>query len=344
MSVIDSISQYPIYPFEKVRRKIPDRQKHLNTFIFVSAALMLAEIPLVGGIRKDELTQTSFKVSGTLMQLGTHPFVFASMISPMLFDKKENKHGDNLLGLLLGIVQACQWGYNNGSWFGALELCAITFALLQAEVYLEDRGSISPSTALIFANGARRVLVSLWPNPFGCVWTVVVFVFVVWVEKLFVTIPLTHMKSRSETTSMPLPVMYNSTTSLIVYYTVVEALANVYEPAQMLLPRNVYDLVVAAPCFYVATWFINRRLPSFNNQTAKDLVQGWRKEKFTLKGWRDPSRMYTFVQNIMDRNIHWNTIFICVLWTLTVLYPTTLSISTLFIMASTIKQQKVQLV
>ncbi len=343
MSFIDSISDYVIYPFEKVRRKIPERQKHFNTTIFVALALMLAEIPLVGGIRVDEQTQATFRVSGTLMQLGTQPFVFASMLTPVLF-KKDEKNADNVLGLLLSVVMAGQWAYHNSSWFGGIELCAVAWALLQAETYLSTRGSVSPSTALIFANGSRRILTTIYGQPFSFVWTIVLFVFVAWIETLVVTIPLTHIRYRLQTTSMPIPLMYNSTSALVMYYTLVETIANVYAPANVLFAKTWSDMLIAAPCFYVGVWFINKRLPSFNQRTAKDLVTGWKKEKYTLKGWRDPSRMYKFVQNIMDRNILWNTIFLCLLWTCTVLYPPTVSVTTLFIMASTIMRQKVQLV
>lgn len=343
MSFIDSISDYVLYPFEKVRRQIPERQKHFNTAIFVAIALMLAEIPLVGGIRVDEQTQATFRVSGTLMQLGTQPFVFASMLTPVLF-KKDEKNADNVLGLLFSVVMAGQWAYNNDSWFGGIELCAVGWALLQAETYLSTRGSVSPSTALIFANGSRRILSSVYGHPLSFAWTAVLFVVVAWIETLVVTLPLTHIRYRSQTTSMPIPVMYNSTTALVMYYTLVETLANIYPPANVLIAKSPADMLIAAPCFYLGTWFINKRLPSFNNRTAKDLVTGWKEQKYALKGWRDPSRMYKFVQNIMDRNIRWNTIFLCLLWTCTLLYPPTVSVTTLFIMASTIMRQKVQLV
>jgi preprotein translocase subunit SecY len=343
MSFIDSISDYVLYPFEKVRRQIPERQKHFNTAIFVAIALMLAEIPLVGGIRVDEQTQATFRVSGTLMQLGTQPFVFASMLTPFLF-KKDEKNADNVLGLLFSIVMAGQWAYNNGSWFGGIELCAVGWALLQAETYLSTRGSVSPSTALIFANGSRRILSSVYGHPLSFAWTAVLFVVVAWIETLVVTLPLTHIQYRSQTTSMPIPVMYNSTTALVMYYTLVETLANIYPPANVLIAKSPAGMLIAAPCFYLGTWFINKRLPSFNNRTAKDLVTGWKEQKYALKGWRDPARMYKFVQNIMDRNIRWNTVFLCLLWTCTLLCPPTVSVTTLFIMTSTIMRQKVRLV
>lgn len=342
MSFVDSISEYVIYPFEKVRRKIPERQKHLNTVIFVVIALILAEIPLVGGIRADEQTQATFRVSGTLMQLGTQPFVFASMLSPVLF-KKDEKNADNILGLIISVIMAFQWAFNNGSWFGGLELCVIGWALLQAEIYLEPRGSVSLSTALIFANGSRMIMTSVYRYPIAFVWTVALFVFIAWLESLTVTIALTHMKYRSETTSMPLAVMYNSTTALVMYYTAVETLATFYNPLNVLFAKTYRDLMIAAPCFYLGTWFINRRLASYNKQNGKDLVENWKKEKYTLKGWRDPSRMYKYVQNIIDRNVCWNTIFLCILWTCTSMLSPAVSVTTLFIMANTIKRQKVRL-
>lgn len=337
---INIIESYMVYPFEKVRRKIPMREKHLYTFIFTVIALIASEIPLVGGIRTDYSSEVTFKVSGTLMQLGTQPFVFASMATPFIFEKEE-KQNSNVLGLLLSFFMALQWAWNNSSWFGGLELCFIGWALLQAEVYLKDRGSISPTTALIFANASRKVLLSIFLQPISFIWMAILIVVVAWIETLNVSIPLTHMKYRHQSTGMELPVMYNSTTALIMYYTVIETIATWYPPSRFLMSNRIEKSVfLAAPMLYIGVYAINKQLSTLNKQNGKDLVQKWKEQKYTIKGWRDPKKMYKYVQNIIDRNIYWNTIFICALWTLSVIYPPSVGITTLFILIGTVKRHR----
>lgn len=334
------IQEYVIYPFSKVTHKIPQRQQYLNTVIFTVIALMASEIPLFGGTKTDENAEVTFQVSGTLMQLGTQPFVFASMAAPFLFDK-EDKHSSDLLGLILSVLMAFQWGYRESSWVGCFQLCVVAWTLLQAEVYLKDRGAISPSTALIFANASRRLGLSIFIEPISFTWALILLVAVAWIEALSVSVPLTHQKYRHQSTGMELPVMYNSTTALIMYYTLLETIGTWYPPAMVLLPKSLQrSVLVAAPCLYIGVYLINSRLAALNQQTGSDMIQNWKKQKYTLKGWRDPTKMSKYIQNIIDRNVHWNTAFICILWTLGVLYRPSVGITTLFILIGTVKKHR----
>jgi len=338
--MLNYIESYLIYPFEKIRRKIPTREKYLNTVIFTFLALSAAEIPLVGTMKKENLSEVTFKVSGTLMQLGTQPFVFASMVAPLLLDQ-DNEQGTNIIGFIISIFMALQWGIAEYNWVATVQLCFVAYLLLQSEVYLKERGAISPSTALIFANASKRIILSLFVDPLSFIWAIVLMISVAWIENINITVPLTHTRSRMQTISMELPVMYNSTTALIMYYTFIEILSSIWTPAQILLSRNISrDTFITAPILYICVYFINSKLASFNNQTGKDMIQRWKKQKLTLKGWRDPKKMYKYVQNIIDRNVKWNTIFICGLWTLGILYRPSVGITTLFILVGTIKRNR----
>ena len=135
--------------------------------------------------------------------------------------------------------------------------------------------------------------------------------------------------------------MYNSTTALIMYYTLMETISTWYPPATVLLPRTLsMAVMIAAPCLYLGVYTINNRLASLNKQTGSDLINNWKKQKYTLKGWRDPKKMSKYIQNIIDRNVHWNTVFICLLWTLGVLYRPSVGITTLFILISVVQKHR----
>ena len=277
---------YVMYPFKKVTWHISDREKHFNTAVFTIIALMMSEIPLIGGLRTDEMSEVTFKVSGTLMQLGTQPFVFASMAAPFLFDKPKDpkdtndtrQHYPNLLGLVMSCAMAFKWGWSNG-WLGALQLCLVAYLLLQSELYLQRRSLISPSTALIFAQASKRILISIFLQPVSFIWTALLVCGVAWVESLHVTVPLSHMKTRGHVRSMPLAVMYNSTSALIMYYTALETITSWYGPARFLTSQRwSKSILMAAPCLWLGVWKINTHLAGFNNQNARDLVKKWREQ------------------------------------------------------------------
>ena len=59
---------------------------------------------------------------------------------------------------------------------------------------------------------------------------------VAWIENINITIPLTHMRYRTQTMSMELPVMYNSTTALIMYYTFIEVIGSIWNLKVFCLP------------------------------------------------------------------------------------------------------------
>jgi len=351
---------FVIYPFEKIHQKVTMRRKHFNTAIFTILALMLSEVPLIGGTRTNEMSEVTFSVAGTLMQLGTQPFVFASMAAPFIFDepkdvtkgkkKKKKKIRDTsrdnfplLLGLALSWFMSFRWGYAIG-WLAGIQLAAVAIGLLQCMIYLRERSSISPSTALIFANASKRILVSTYTRPLAFIWTIFLVGLVAWVESLHVNVQLQHQKLRKHKTSIPLPVMYNSTSALIMYYTLVECLTGWFRPARILLSRQwSWTLLLTIPTMFSCIWFINKKLPKMNNQRAVDLVKQWKEHGLSISGWRDPKRIHKHVQGIINKNVLWNTIFICGLWSLGFIFSPACGVTTLFILLSTIKRQGISL-
>lgn len=343
--VLDTISEWSTYEFEPPRRKIPTREKHFNTIVAVLIGLIFSRIPLIYGTEPVEAADSlvTFRVSGTWMQFGTQPFVFASMAYSLIFDKGEHANKrSKALGLLFAAVMSLRWWlWEEHHWFCAFQLMTVAFGLVQAMTYLEDRGSVNLTTALIFAQASESIVSSVFS--ISILWAIVLIAAVSWIETLVVTVPLTHMTRKSQTVSMPMPVMYNSTTGLVMYFTLIEMLAGVYQPLEILSSNTIrVQTLVSAAALFVGLYIVNKQIPRVEERTGRHLIRAWQKEKFTIKGWRSESRMAKYIQNIIDRNVFWNTIILFALWCLGVLLKPPVSVTTLFILTTTAKQHVTQ--
>jgi preprotein translocase subunit SecY len=337
---LDTLEPWVIQKFEEPARKIPMREKHFNTAMAVTIALIFSHIPLIYGTEPVETLENTltFRVMGTWMQLGTQPFVSASLAAGFLFKKgKELRTRSRVLGLIFAVIFAIKWTITgNHHWFCTLQLCMVSYGLLQLITWLDMHGSVNFSTALIFAHASENIVSSVFS--LSGWWAISLILLVTWLNGLDVTVPLTHKKYRSQTTSMPLPVLYNSTSALIIYSTVIEALSTLYRPAAVLaFHRMDSTIVVTFLGVYTGIYFINKLLPSMEDKTGRHLIENWKKEGYTMKGWRSDSKMATHVQKIIDRNIYWNTVILCALWSIGTLLPPAANITTLFILSDAAK-------
>ena len=110
----DQIADKTIYNFEKPLHKVPINKKHLNTLVATVIVLLLAHIPLIYGFTpvKTPDNLVTFRVDGTWMQLGTQPFVFASMAAGFIFNKDEHlKTRSRALGLVFAILLSLKWSF-----------------------------------------------------------------------------------------------------------------------------------------------------------------------------------------------------------------------------------------
>ena len=344
-SVLDKIAELTVFDFGKPTRKIPMREKHFNTAIVVLMGLVLSHVPLIYGTEPVQLENSmiTFRVSGTLMQFGTQPFVFASMAYSLIFDKDENARArSRALGMVCSVLMCLRWTlWEEHHWFCGVQLMTVSVLLLQAMCYLDTRGSIHLSTALIFAQASERILTAVFS--LSIVWAILLIAAVSWIETLVVTVPLTHLTRKSQTVSMPLPVMYNSTSSLVMYYTLVEMLAGVWPPLEILLQRDLnMNTLFAAIALLGGLYILNKQLPRVEEKTGRDLVRMWKKEHYTMKGWRDEKKIGRYIQKIIDRNVLWNTMILFSLWAVGVIFRPPISVTTLFILTSTAKEYVTQ--
>lgn len=350
-TAFDKIADTVIHEFEPPLRKIPMREKHFNTAIATMIGLVFAAVPLIYGYVpvKTPDNLVTFRVDGTWMQLGTQPFVFASMVAGYIFDK--DKHlavRSKALGFVFSILLALKWSFwNQHHWFCAVQLMGVSYVILQAMVYLETRGSVHLSTALICAHASKNMLQSLLTftvqSEVAVLSAIVLILLVCWLEELMVTIPLTHMRRKSQTMSMQLPIMYNSTTALVMHYTLVEVLSGLYAPLAILQSNTIERSTLGAAVVLLSgLHYFNQNLPEMEEKTGRHLIKNWNKQQYTIKGWRSQQKMAQYIQRIVDRNVYWNTIILFGLWCVGVFFKPSISVTTLFILTSTAKQHITQ--
>ena len=340
-AVLDKISAVTVVDFKAPTRKMPMREKHFHTAVAVLVGLVFSHVPLIYGTEPVQMSDSSvtFRVTGTWMQFGTQPFVFASMAYGLIFDKGEHaRRRARAMGLICALFMTLRWTWWEGHhWFCGVQLLAVSYGLLVAMCFLDTRGSVPLSTALIFAHASENILRAVFSV--SIVWTVLLILAVSWIERLVITVPLTHLTRKSQTLSMPLPVMYNSTTSLVMYYTLVEMLSSVYAPLGILMSRDMsLRTVVAAVALLGGLLVFNGQIHQVEERTGRDLVRGWKKERYGMKGWRSESKMAQFIQKIIDRNVYWNSLILFALWSVGVVFKPPVSVTTLFILTSTAKQ------
>jgi preprotein translocase subunit SecY len=350
-SIFDKISDTVIHKFEPPVRKIPTREKHFNTAIATMIGLILATVPLIYGYVpvKTPDNLVTFRVEGTWMQLGTQPFVFASMVAGYIFDKDEHLTvRSKALGFIFSIFLALKWSFwNQHHWFCAVQLVAVSYIILQAVVYLETRGSVHISTALICAHASKNMLQALLTftvqSEVAVLAAIVLILLVCWVEELMVTIPLTHMRRKSQNMSMQLPIMYNSTTALVMHYTIIDVFSGMYAPLAILQSNTIeWSTLGVAVVLFSGLYYFNQNLPEMEEKTGRHLIKNWNKQQYTIKGWRSQQKMAQYIQRIVDRNVYWNTIILFGLWCVGVFFKPPISVTTLFILTSTAKKQITQ--
>lgn len=334
--VLDKLEQWLVGSVPK-QKQLRQREKHFNTVMVSLCCLVLSSVPLYGGtVTSSEPTSTvTFRSVGTWMHLGTQPFVFASFVHSFVSEKRV-KNQSHVLGFLLSLFQSVQWGMANRGLLGGLQLVLMSYVLMRMLVWLDTHGSIALSTVLIFATASHQLLLSVL-TPVVFVWNCLLLFLVVALESMSVAIPLNHSKTRHQV-SMPIPLLYNSTTALVIYFTVVESLASLIPSAVLLSNRTVgIHSPITLPLMFMTIWSLDRKLPQLQQTSAKTLVQQWKKQSYSLKGWRNEGAI-RFVQRIIDNNLKWSSCIVVSLWLCGSVLPPSFGITTLFVVVSTAKQ------
>ena len=231
-----------------------------------------------------EASNMVFARHGTLMTLGTGPFISSGMAYNLLVKDKNERHA-LLCGLALSIAQSIYTGMTYGA-FASFALIAMSFVLFNAIRICRELGNLDLSSALIVANASQRLYQG---DVLSTILTLIIVCAVSFLNGMYIPIGLMHTKSR-HVSSARLPLMYSGNTPLVVYYTLMEFLP-IHIPLLMGLPI-IYGLAMY--------W------PTVANTTGHDLLRGYEEKDFTLKGWRDKKRMGRHINRQVDTLVKYN--------------------------------------
>lgn len=314
--MLEQIAERLLPVWDPPPRKIPIRVKNFYSCLFILIGFAASFVPLYGSTRlPGESGVVTFFRRGTMMHVGMQPYALADMFCPFLF-RKNTVEKTRTVSFLLSLVWSAHWTWmNDQAWICFFQLVCMSYAIVYVLGFLDVWGSVSLSAGLIFFHSCDGIFFrfsTLYVLPFGYL--------VAWLDRLKITIPLTRIGRKSGPASIELPVMYYGTSPLLMYTTMFEALP---------LPRMWFPL--RALMLYAGVYLIATRV---NQARGIDLIRGWRKQKYTIKGWHSEQRMAKYVQSIIDRNVYWNVVFLCVLWTCSAVLNPSISPMTFFVLTS----------
>lgn len=225
-----------------------------------------------------------FARHGTLMTLGTGPFISSAMAYNLAFKDKNERHA-LLCGLALSLAQSAYMGLTYGA-PAAFALAAMSFVIFNAIRICRELGQLDLSSALIIANASQRLFEG---DVLSTCLTFIIVCGVSYLNNMCIPVRLMHTKSR-HITSTRLPLMYSGNTPLVVYYTLSE-----FSPIGV-------PLLVGLPFIYGLAMY----WPTVAETTGHDLLREYEEKDFTLKGWRDKKRMGKHIHRQVDTLVRYN--------------------------------------
>ena len=204
------------YDFGTPSRKIPMRERHFYTALVSFFFILLSHIHIID-VKDARVDTLSFMAPGTLMHVGMRPFALMNILVTL---GKINEYEGRVISHVLTMFMACQ---DIDSWRPILYLLGVAYVIAHGMSFLDVYGSISLCTVLTCLDAAQHVVKNLFT------WQTIVFIcmlsLLAWTDQIHVTIPLTHVRRRTQNISMKIPLMFNSLTALVLYATAAECIA-----------------------------------------------------------------------------------------------------------------------
>ena len=232
-----------------------------------------------------------FTRHGTLMTLGTGPFISGAMAYNLAVKDKNEKHR-LLFGLALSLAQSVYMGFFYGL-LATFALSTMSFVIFNAIRTCDELGDLDLSSALILASASHRFFQG---GVLSTLLTVSVIVGMAYLNQMHIPIGLTHTKSR-QSISARLPVMYSGNTPLVVFYTLAE-----YIPFQL-------PMIVSMPLIYM----LALRWPEVASKTGSDVLREYEEKNLTLKGWRDKKKMGQHIHRQVETLVRYNAAILVIM-------------------------------
>jgi preprotein translocase subunit SecY len=302
-----------------------DTVKWIYTIVLSIFAFVLGYVPLYGGFYDKSNATMTYRKGGTMMTLGTQPFVMAGMLYNLAFGsnrkEREDKPDSISVGLLLSLAQCINFAIK-GYVAAAVQLSCISFLMLNLIHISDTLEKVSLSTALIVAQGSLRITGSDWVS--NTLSLLCIFSFC-YIHEMHIPVRLKHKKQRTMT-SVKLPLLYSGTTPLIIYYTLEEWLSSY---TSIFLPIFVALPAIFGLCYY---W------PQVASTTGYDLGRKYAEQDFTLHGYRDASAVGKFLQRQVTRLTYVNALILVAMASVTSILNPSVSAGTLLIVVQAVQE------
>lgn len=225
-----------------------------------------------------------FARRGTLMTLGTGPFVSSAMAYNLVASDRNERH-KMLFGLALSLAQSLYMGFAHGM-LATFALSTMSFVIFNAINTCRALGDLDLTSTLIVVSASQRFYQG---SVLSTLLTVAVTLAMSYLNDMHIPICLMHTKSR-RMTSARLPVMYSGNTPLVVFYTLAE-----FVPFDM-------PLALSIPIIYV----LALKWPEVASRTGSDMVREYEEKGLSLKGWRDKKKMGQHIQRQIATLVQYN--------------------------------------
>ena len=309
----------------KPARLIPDRQKYFNSLMVIGIYFLASFIPLFGGQVSNNVMKsiTIFQVHGSLMTLGTQPYIIASMCGQFMDIKEE--HQMLVVGFLLSLIQIVVY---SRSLMIILQLTLVSWSLFKAMSWLRYNGTVNLTSGLLFLNSSGQFIRFFFS--WGTLPTLLFVAFAASINDCSVPIPISHQKSKHQPIGTSIPIMYNGTTALIICYTVFEYIKWFFNSNVLMFIEKL------AMGFFI--YFMNQNLHKQQGRTGLDLIKQWKSKGYSIKGWRSIPKQGKYIENIIQQCLVQNTMIIILLWLLGYVFQPTVPLTTLLMMTELVQK------
>ena len=299
----------------------PPIQKWALTIAMSLVFFVMSFIPLMG----EELPTLPndagimvFARKKTLMELGTSPFVLSSMVMNMILTTDElNDFNPNAIGLIVAIIQSC---ITASTIVQGIQLIVVAIALFNAMTAIKTLDTIGLSSTLILLSASRRIVGGSWIQ---IAIATVSIVGLHYMLEMYISVRLKPKQTR-QTTTARLPLMYSSTTPLIILYTAQEA-------AQKATSYNLGPLIPFAVFPLTLYW------PKIGGTTGRDLVEKWNADGLNMPGFRNNAIANKFVNRQVQRLSYINACTLVWFVIVTFFFDLSVPLGTLLLVVETTK-------